>query len=220
MKHVRKLLSLVMVFGILAGALGVFILPVGANTSSAANVAKISYKMRITPGQNNHTIAYWWATSGSKAVNSKFQNRILAAREKIMYPGGGMTNPIILWRTTNNNDSKMDFYQMNLGDDIPAIATSWRRPTPTSQYQRMQLSDKDKFNWVYGEITLNHKFVEKHDPSDTLLEAIIIHEMMHVYGAKNIYDNRKSIMHGHPDQWQNVKGLTADANQLLRNKYS
>jgi hypothetical protein len=206
MKFMRRFMSLILVIGALAAAAGVFAVPV-----SAATAAQISWKGKLTPGQTNHTIAYWWDTS----VSTAYQNRIVTAREKIMYPTG-MSNPIILWRTTVNNDSKMDFYQINT-DSIFNMATYlYKKDTPTSAYRKLNTSELDTTNWVYGIINIYDKNVKNF--SNTYKEVIIMHEMMHVYGGKDIFGDTTSIMCGLA--LPNLTGLTADANQLLINKYS
>ncbi|MDR1409786.1 MAG: hypothetical protein LBJ12_05925, partial [Oscillospiraceae bacterium] len=207
-------MALVLVIGALAVAAGVFAVPVSAVGSSAAEVAKISFKKKLTPGQTNHTIAYWWQTSGYAALNTNYQNRIVSAREKIMYPTG-MSNPIILWRTTTNSDSKMDFYQEDIDDFINSSTTVWRKNSSNQWYNCS--GEMNTYDWVYGKITLNHHNMKNY--TNAVNEVIIMHEMMHVYGAKDIYDDPTSIMHGYY-LTRTATALTPDANKLLVNKYS
>ncbi|MDR3344864.1 MAG: hypothetical protein LBT21_04660 [Oscillospiraceae bacterium] len=112
----------------------------------------------------------------------------------------------------------MDFYQKNTADSTNATASCWRRPTPTSDYQAMIISAKDTYDWVYGEIELNHYYLQSR--SDVLNEATIMHEMMHVFGAKDITDDPLSIMQSSATNPRTVTVLTADANKLLKNKYT
>ena len=49
---------------------------------------------------------------------------IPAGAQKLMYPTG-MTNPIVLWQTTNYQQSKMDFYQENLSNVDYSAKTSF-----------------------------------------------------------------------------------------------
>ncbi|MDR1409589.1 MAG: hypothetical protein LBJ12_04845, partial [Oscillospiraceae bacterium] len=208
-------MALVLVIGALAVAAGVFAVPVSAVGSSAAEVAKISFKKKLTPGQTNHTIAYYWEPSGSLSLNANYQNRVVSVRERIMYPGGGMTNPIILWRTTVYSDSKMDFTQNNnLLSGAAASTSVWRKNSSNQWYN--STNQMDTYDWVFGKITLNHYYMK--DYSNAKNELIIMHEMMHVYGAKDISDDPSSIMYK-KTSWT-CTGLTPDANKLLNNKYS
>ena len=79
-------------------------------------------------------------------------------------------------------------------------------------------NELDKNDWVYCMVYLNHFSLKEKFFTSARIEDLIIHEMMHVYGAKHS-SNINSIMYP-VAQLRKVKGLTADANQLLRNKYS
>jgi hypothetical protein len=208
MKSARKLLALALVVSALFCAVGVFTAPV----SALPTAAQISWAKRLTPGQTNHTIAYWWQSSGSQAVTTAYQSRIASAVQKIMYPTG-LSNPIILWRTTTNSDSKMDFYlDGNIGANVNASTSCWRKVN--GKYEAMPLSQLDTYDWVYGVIRINHTLMNGY--TNVVREAVIIHEMMHVYGAKDINDSSTIMYRNTPL----VTGLTADANQVLVNKYS
>ncbi|GEM_PF-5084073 len=220
-KRNTRLIAVFMVVVLAITAFSMSAVPVSAHTSSSSDVAKISWAKRLTPGQTNHTIAYWFSAGFVTTGKVNYRARVTTAIDKLMYPKNyspypNITNPIILWNTTVNSDSKMDFYLNTTSTTANASTTTWRKNT-SGQYYAMPVSELNKYDWVYGEITLYHKMLN--DRSNTLNEATIIHEMMHVYGAKDIYDDPLSIMHGYSGT-RTVTTLTADANQLLRNKYS
>ncbi len=47
----------------------------------------------------------------------------------------------------------------------------------------------------------------------------VLHEMLHVYGLKDIYDDRGCIMYGGVGDWTMV-GLTRDVNNIFVQKYN
>ncbi|MCR4925689.1 MAG: hypothetical protein K5917_05305, partial [Clostridiales bacterium] len=166
----------------------------------------IDYNNKLTIGKN---IAYWISPS------CEYTTSIPNAKNRIMYPSG-MSNPIILWKTNVNSDSKMDFYQYYSNDTVNAYAMCFRKNSNGVYYNCT--SQKDSYDWVYGEIYINDRAMNSY--SNNVREIIIMHEMLHVYGCKDI-NNPNSIMHYNNAYFSTkVNGLTSDANQVLNNKYN
>ena len=57
-------------------------------------------------------------------------------------------------------------------------------------------------------------------PTNQKRAAIIIHEMLHGFGLKDLYSslNKNSIMYGYSSG--TATGVTSDANQILNDKYN
>lgn len=72
----------------------------------------------------------------------------------------------------------------------------------------------DFMDWLFGKIYINDKYMDKFD--NNLRSTVIVHEMLHVYGCKDI-NNTGSVMHY---QTPYVRGLTNDANNVLVQKYN
>ena len=73
----------------------------------------------------------------------------------------------------------------------------------------------DSTNWIYGEIHINEMQMGMY--STELNSAIILHEMLHVYGLKDQYYDPNCIMYGYTPK---VYHLTPTANDVLNSKYS
>ncbi|RSD21090.1 hypothetical protein [Mesobacillus subterraneus] len=173
---------------------------------TAASAEDIDWNKRLTSGTN---IAYW-IDSGCEYTVS-----IPNAVNKLMNPSG-MTNPLIISKTTVKSSSKMDFYQNYVNNGIYA-STSVFRKNSSGVYYQMPVSEKDTYDWVYGEIKIND--YKMGQLTSTPREKVIIHEMLHVYGLKDLYlyENRSSIMYGYSDGTATT--LTSDANNVLKAKY-
>ncbi|MDR1409208.1 MAG: hypothetical protein LBJ12_02835 [Oscillospiraceae bacterium] len=207
-------MSLILVIGALAAAAGVFAVPVSAAVSST-----IAFKKKLSNGTN---IAYYFDPSlGNTALGSlDIRPRIIAARERIMYPPG-LSNPIILWRTTTWLDSKMDFKQYAGNQTTATVGvTQWfKRIAPgntQSSFGVMMKSELDQQDWLYGTIAFGNAQMKRYNANKQ--ELIIIHEMMHVYGGKDI-TAASSILNAAEIESGVVTKLTSDANSILVDKY-
>ncbi len=80
----------------------------------------------------------------------------------------------------------------------------------------MPVTEKDYYDWVYGEIYIND-FNMSRLSTPNPRELVIMHEMLHVYGCRDI-NQPSSILHGTSVGWT-ASNLTADANTVLKNKY-
>jgi len=141
-----------------------------------------------------------------------------AAAQKLMYPTN-MTNPIVLWQTTNYEQSKMDFFQeYEEYSSYIAYAISFRK-NDSGVYYAMDPTEKDLYDWVYGEIYLNDYYLNSMTADKR--STTILHEMLHVFGLKDLYNeaNKGSIMYGYGYS-RTTTVLTSDANQVLNNKYN
>lgn len=184
----------------------------GIENVSATNVngERIDWNNKITMAANKN-VAYMIHDGCEYTVS------IPNAVNKLMYPSG-MTNPLILYQTTTYQHSKMDFYQIyDTGIQSVAYTTSWRKNS-SGNYYAMPTYEKDMYDWVYAEITLNDAYM---DPmTNQKRAAIIIHEMLHGFGLKDLYSslNKNSIMYGYSSG--TATGVTSDANQILNDKYN
>jgi hypothetical protein len=152
----------------------------------------------------------YWIDPGNEYTAS-----IPNAVQKLMYPSSG-SNPLVLTRTTVNQSSKMDFYQYDLDDGYNAYAMTFRKNS-SGEYYAMSRKEKDSYDWIYGEIHLNDNNLTNFTPAKR--EVTIIHEMLHVYGLKDLYDyeNKWSIMYY--SSAKTATGVTNDANYVLNAKY-
>ena len=134
-----------------------------------------------------------------------------------MYPTN-MTNPIVLWQTTDYQQSKMDFYQVSSSTADYSAATSFFRKNASGQYYQMYISELNLYDWVYGKITFNDYYMVSMTKEHR--SATVLHEMLHVFGLNDLYSlsNKGSIMYGVDDR--NTMVMTADANQVLNEKYN
>ncbi|MBC2580151.1 hypothetical protein [Clostridium sp. DJ247] len=174
----------------------------GTSTVKATTNTDIDWNNKLTNGQD----IYYWITDSNPYIDSTN-----TAKNKLRYPSG-MWNPMVLNRTTVKSSSKMDIYQYDTADLSNAYATVFRKNS-SGVYYAMPISEKDSYDWVYGEIFLNIRYMQNYDVD--LRSTIILHEMLHVYGCKDIA-NSNSIMY-----WltPTVRALTSDANTVLNNKY-
>ena len=171
------------------------------DNSSASNT---TYARKLEGGPRHS----YWVASGNGYLTS-----ISSAVNGLMWPGNGMSNRMDLWRTTNINESRMDFYQINSNLGFVARTSTYRMVN--GQYRAMPLTERETHDWVYGEIEINHALMQFLSPDQR--RDMIIHEMMHVYGAKDLPTNPNSVMFWH--EKANITGLTSDANAILNAKY-
>lgn len=172
-------------------------------SASATTNTDIDYNNKMTSGRD---IAYYIAPGTEYTVS------IPSAAQKLMYPSG-MSNNIVLSRTTNSNASKMDFYQYRTADGIAAKTSSWRKNS-AGAYYAMPVIEKDSYDWVYAEIHINDYYMAGY--TNTNRDKVLIHEMLHGYGLKDI-NRPTSIMHY--TVGGSATGLTSDANTVLNQKY-
>ena len=194
----------------LAAAVAGLLVFASGTPAGAVNVngERIDWLKKMATGQN---IGYWIAPG------NEYTTSIPNAVQKIMYPSG-MSNPMVLWKTTVNSNSNMDFYQYYSSSSTEPVAkTTSHRKNASGNYYAMPVSEKDTYNWVYAEVRLNDYHMD--GLTNTKREAVIVHEMLHGYGLRDLYNNanRASIMFGSISG--TATGLTSDANSILNAKY-
>lgn len=192
----KKIKRIIAILAIMISASSNYVAKATTNTD-------IDWNNKLTQGVN---INYWIAPG------NEYTATIPKAVSKLRYPSG-LWNPIVLNPTTVKSNSKMDIYQYsNSGDGTVASASVFRKNSSGSYYN--STSEKDKYDWVYGDLKINDHYMKKYD-SDTKA-SILLHEMLHVYGCKDV-SNKNSIMYYSTNT--SVKNLTSDANNVLNNKY-
>ena len=156
--------------------------------------------------QNGKNIYYW--------INQYCQYTVAIpqAVKKLRCPKG-MWNPIVLNRTTNKPSSKMDLYQYNFWDGRNAYTEVYRAKT-NGHENILTRAEMDQMDWLYGKIYINDFNMDKFYAD--LRSTIILHEMCHVYGGRDVYDRTDTIMYGKTSV---VRGMTRDFNDVLINKY-
>lgn len=162
----------------------------------------IDFNNKLTQGKD---IAYYMVSG------NQYTATIPQAVSKLRYPSG-MWNPIVLTSTTVQKNSKMDMYQYSENDGNNAKTSVFRKNTAGVYYN--STSEMDLNDWVYGKIYINDTYMSAYD--NNLRSTIILHEMLHVYGCKDI-NNTSSIMHY---STPSVRNLTSDANAVLVQKYN
>ncbi len=183
------------------------ILPFTNVDALTLNGERIDWYMKMTGGKD---IAYWIDP------NCEYTVSIPNAVQKLMYPDG-LSNPLILSYTDVNQNSKMDFYQYYDILDGSAAYTTTHKKNSNGEYYAMFPNEKDVNDWVYAELHINDYLMN--NISKTEREKILIHEMLHGYGLKDLYNeaNKASIMYG--KNGGVASGVTADANRILNDKY-
>ncbi len=162
----------------------------------------IDFNNRLTEGKD---IAYYIVPGNTYTAS------IPQAVSKLRYPSG-MWNPIVLTPTSVQKQSKMDLYQYSSYDGNNAYTEVFRKNSSGQYYQ--SVSEMDYNDWVYGNIHLNYTYLEGCDKD--LRSTIILHEMLHVYGCKDVKFT-DSIMYFATSI---VRGMTSDANNVLVQKYN
>lgn len=135
---------------------------------------------------------------------------ISRAVNKLMYPPV-LSNNLILSNTTNYLSSKMDFNQYSVADRQNGFSDVFRKDS-SGQYYNSN-SQMNTYDWVYGEVNINDCYMNSY--SDSVREAVIMHEMLHVYGVAH-NDSTYSIMYPKTPQ---VSQVTIDANTVVNQKY-
>lgn len=176
---------------------------------SEASAESLAWSKSLTQGRD---ISYWIAPGNEYTVS------IPRAVQKLMYPGNGMSNCLVLSRTTVNQQSKLDLHQYTDRWDQGTLGyTELFRKNSSGKYYAMYISELNTHDWVYGEVNINDYYLQ-HETS-AIKEKVILHEMLHVYGLRDLYNtsNRHSIMYW--DIRGSATGLTSDANGVLNSKY-
>lgn len=181
---------------------------------------------------SNGTTFNYWIDS-----NCEYTSSIPSAANGLMYPNG-LYNPISMYQTNIKSNSIMDFYQISSCSGFwenTAGATSTFRKNSSGQYYQMSNIEKDCYDWIYAEITINdyylctsvfNSYFAPYGDNitggnvNTFRKKIIIHEMCHALGCKDLkYEgNKDSIMYYIGTAGTGLS-LTTDANQVLINKY-
>ena len=151
---------------------------------------------------------YYWIDSDCEYTGS-----IPQAVSKLRYPPG-MWNPMVLNQTTTKSYSKMDFYQY-YDSSTNTLAYTERYKAKTNGNENIAyLSELDYIEWIYAKIYINDYHLDGY--TSDLRSTIILHEICHGYGGKDVYDNPYTIMYGYTPV---VTGLTSDFNDVLVDKY-
>lgn len=184
-------------------------MPIGVN-ALYVNGEKIDFENKLTTPANRN-FAYMIHEGCEYTV------AIPAGAQKLMYPAN-MTNPIVLWQTTNYQQSKIDFYQESEPNAYYSAYVITFRKNTSGDYEAMPVYERDLYNWTYGEIWLNDASMV--NMSSDHRSATILHEMLHVFGLNDLYysSNIGSIMYGYDDRATKI--MTSDANQVLNEKYN
>ena len=185
-KYFRFLLKLSL--GIIAF---IALFPMSHVGAATVNGERIDWNRKMTQGVNiNYRIA-----SGVEYTVS-----IPNAAQMLMYPGGGLSNNLVLSQTTSYDASKMDFYQYRNTNDTAVAKTKSFRKNSSGTYYAMPISEKDIYDWVYAEVHINDGRIYSSTGTQLLsnskIQAVLIHEMLHGYGLKDLYysSNKSSIM--------------------------
>lgn len=191
----KKKITLIIALMIMLSA--TFITTVQATTNT-----DIDFNNCLTQGKD---IAYY-IVSGNQYTAS-----IPQAVSKLRYPTG-MWNPIVLTPTTVQVQSKMDLYQYSKSDGANAKTSVWRKDASGSYYN--STTQMDSYDWIFGKIYINDNYMDGYD--NDLRSAIILHEMGHVYGCKDVATTSSIMYYATPY----VRVLTSDVNTVLVNKYN
>lgn len=170
------------------------------NLTSMGNT-DIDFNNRLIAGKD---IAYY-IVSGNEYTAS-----IPQAVSKLRYPSG-MWNPIVLTKTTVQKQSKMDIYQYSENDGNNAKTNVWINNNGTYENATGRM---DSMDWLFGKVHINDRNMSAYD--NELRSTIILHEMLHVYGCKDI-ENSSSVMYAYTPY---VRKMTSDANAVLVQKYN
>jgi predicted Zn-dependent protease len=157
--------------------LTVSMLLVGVNVKPAFAMTPVEY------GNLTWSIdsIYYYLTS---SVNSFYVTPIKNAAQNWYYPG--WTNKLSPnARTYTQSSSAIDFHAYNSNDGNAGITTFWvgsgTQVNPNAQ------------NWTWCKINLNSTYNSLRYPTE--VQATIAHEMGHVFGLDEDYNNSYSIMY-------------------------
>lgn len=125
-----------------------------------------------------------------------------------MYPG--WSNPINFYAVSEAN-SNMDFKQTY---DKNSRYSAY---VETYKYGRILVTpaQKDYMDWRFGVIHLNEYRMGSMNSNDVI--GIIVHEIGHVLGLKDVNNINVSIMHFNDERFH--KRVTNDANSAIVRKY-
>lgn len=176
---------------------------------------RISWNGKMNDGKN----IYYWIDS-----SCQYTATIPQAVSKLRYPSG-LWNPMVLNKTTTKSYSKMDFYQYYDVNTISIAGTIVYPAKINGQEQNpLTLNLLDSTNWQYAKIRINDGVIYPPDKNGNcafdpdLLSTLILHEICHAYGGKDVYDNVNTIMFGRDSIA--VRSLTSDFNDVLVQKYN
>lgn len=161
----------------------------------------IDFNGKLSQGRD----VYYWVSPSNEYISS-----IPSAVSKLRYPSG-MYNPIVLNKTSVQKQSKIDIYQYSSRDNTNAYQQSFRK-NANGQYYNCT-SQMDSYDWVFGKVYINDQYMKNYN--NDLKSTIILHEILHNYGCKDIANSSSIMYFATP----NVRGLTSDANRVLNNKY-
>lgn len=189
---------------------------VGTIMSTKVNAAeRISWNGKMNNGKD----IYYWIDS-----SCQYTATIPQAVSKLRYPSG-LWNPMVLNKTTTKSYSKMDFYQYYDANSTTIASTILYPAKINGQEQNpLTLNLLDSTNWQYAKININDGVIYPPNNngncaySTDLLSTLILHEICHAYGGKDVYDNVNTIMYGRDNIA--VRSLTSDFNDVLVQKYN
>ena len=185
-----------------------FVLMMLAETILSTKVSaaeRIYYYGKMSEGKD----IYYWVDS-----NCQYTVSIPQAVSKLRYPSG-MWNPIVLNSTTTKSYSKMDLYQIYDSSSNSNAYTQFYKAKTNGNENIAYIRELDSIEWIYNKIYINDYHMARYN-SD-LCSTIILHEMCHCYGGKDVYDNPNTIMYGFTPV---VRELTSDFNAILVEKYN
>ena len=193
---VIKLTSMAMCF--------IFVFQLFAIQAEAAT--RVYWYKKMTGGDR----IFYWVDSGVE-----YTSQIGTAEVEIEIPAAGFSNPMKMTKTTTKSSSKMDFYQYY---DPSSNTIAYTCLYKANENTPMKVEDLDVYDWYWGEIQLNKSRMDARTSDKQVVT--IVHEMLHVYGGKDTYEDDQiwSIMYGTDDS--TATGVTSDANAFLNDKYS
>ncbi len=144
-----------------------------------------------------------------------YSSVIYSAEVEMEIPANtSLTNNIKMSRTSIKSSSQMDIYKINQSYTTAVARTSCYLPNSS---QPMYVYQKDQYDWYWAKIEINAPLFD--DYSYSKQKVIVVHEMLHAYGLRDLYDdsNYWSIMYN--NVFGTATGMTVDANNVLRDKY-
>lgn len=189
-----------------------FAMPINAATT---NGERIDWGAKMTSGRSINYYIY---------PSVEYTNTIPNAVNKLVYSKDyfgdtTVSNNLYLYKTTNYMDSKMDFKQEYVRNNVSA-KTSSHRKNSSGVYYAMGTSEKDRYDWVYATVIINDYNMDSFP--NWKREATLVHEMLHGYGLKDLYyySNRYNIMYGSSEHWKsNNMSFPNAINNVLNSKY-
>lgn len=176
-----------------------------SNVISVSAADRICWNKKMTRGGS----IFYWVSS-----DVIFTSNIRAAEVEIEIPAAGYTNPMKMTKTTEKQQSQMDFYQYSDANSSTIASTySYLAGSQTPMY----VSDKDNYDWQWCKIELNKPKMNQQTTAKRTITCV--HEMLHAFGGKDTYssDQTWSIMYGYSSG--TATGVTSDANAFLNDKY-